>query len=326
MVKFNKKVVSRIIMVGIVSLFVWYFLTNLKDFSLLLTINPLFVVLLLLLSVLAIISNGIFMKWSIFLFGKYIGVGESIRVSLISSAGNFFAPAGSGLGFRAIYLKRKHGLSYSDYLSVLFCNYIMVFFVNSLVGLLSLFILRDHVSSGFWVLAIFFTALFVTSIGAFLVRPKWDSSGRYYKQKWVRGLLETLKRISQGWTLILSNKRIATGLIGLVAFNAGMMILGSYFIMSSLGLNLSLGGLMLYAVLGSLSIFINITPGNLGVKEAVYVGFSVIIGLTTAQILSMALIDRVVTFVVLFVLWLIYGKNLLSSATKKYIDLDKDKA
>lgn len=317
MVKINSKKISWIITLAIITLFAWYFFSNIKDFSLLLSINPVFVVLLIIINILAITMNGIFMKWSISLFGKYISYNESVRVSLVSSAGNFFAPAGSGLGFRAIYLKKRHGLSYSDYLAIIFCNYVIVFFISSLLGLVSLYILREHASPSFIVLALFFFTLLTTSFSAFFIRTKTSSQDIVFRAKWVNRIFEILGQISKGWVLILANKRIAVRLVGIVIVNSGLMVLGAYFIMKSLGLVLSPANLLLFSILGSLSVFINITPGNLGVKEAVFIAFSAIIGLTTPQILSVALVDRVVMFVVLFLLWLIYGRNLHSSISQK---------
>lgn len=313
MVKINTKITSSVITAGVVILFVWYFFSHIKDFSLLLNINPVFVALLLIVNMLSITINGIFMKLSISLFGKSIRFGESIRVSLISTAGNFFAPAGSGLGFRAVYLKKRHGLSYSDYLSIIFCNYVIVFFISSLLGLISLYLLRERASPSFVVLALFFFALLAASVGAFFIRFKTSDQVVAYKIKWVKRLLEIRIRVSLGWSLILADKRKAIGLVALVIINTILMILGTYFIMSALGLKLTPASLLLFSILGSLSVFINITPGNLGVKEAVYITFSSIIGLTTPQILAVALVDRAVMFIVLFLLWFVYGKKLYSS-------------
>jgi len=37
--------------------------------------------------------------------------------------------------------------------------------------------------------------------------------------------------------------------------------------------------------------------------------FSEVIGLTTPQILAIAVLDRVILFIVIFVLWIIYGRK-----------------
>ncbi len=304
---------SWVITLSIISLFIWYFFYNITDFSLLLKINPIFIVTLILVNVLSIAMNGVFMKWSISLFGKHIKLNESVKVSFISTAGNFFAPSGSGLGFRAVYLKKRHGVSYSDYISIILCNYAMVFLVSSIIGLASLYALREKASSVFVVLVIFFVTLLIASLGAFFVRVKNNNKNSIFKVRWAKKILEVLGQVSEGWDLILANKKIASKLMLLVIFITFLMVIGMYCIVSSLGLDISIPSLVLFSVLGSLSVFINITPGNLGVKEAVYIACSAVIGLTTPQILSIALVDRAVMFIVLFLLWVTYGKGMHSS-------------
>jgi len=304
----NKKDLGLILSILLIVIFVWYFVTHIDDFGILLNINFVFVILLICAYIGGIVINGIFMKWSIALFGKNIKFIESIRVSLISTVGNFFAPAGSGLAFRAVYLKKRHSLAYSDYTSIVFCNYVFAFLVNAILGLVALYALRSHYSNSYIILGIFFVILLVASVTALFLRV--NKKNITYKNKLITKAMDALVKISNGWRLILMNKKLMLGLFGLVIANTVLLILSTYFIMSSIGIQLSVAGLVLFSALGSLSIFINITPGNLGIKEALYIIFSTVIGLTAAQILSAALIDRTVLFLVISVLWLTYGRNL----------------
>lgn len=312
----NKKNIGRLISALLLVVFVWYFVDHINDFAILLRINLIFVFLLVIIYLSGIAVNGLFMKWSIALFGKKIPFSESVRVSLISTVGNFFAPAGSGLAFRAMYLKKRHSLAYNDYVSIVLCNYVLAFFIDAILGLAALYFLGSSLRSGSpMILTIFFVALLAASLGAFFIRVK-DTSARY-SNRLIKLLISVFARISSGWKLIIGNKKVMLGLTLLMIFNIALVILGTYFVMSSVGISLSVPGIILFSIIGSLSLFINITPGNLGVKEAVYLIFSATIGLTTAQILSAALIDRAIAFVVLFFLWLIYGKSVGASMTKK---------
>jgi|GEM_PF-1678998 uncharacterized protein (TIRG00374 family) len=303
----NIKTISRVITVLLVALFVWYFISHIEDFRILLNINIAYIVLLVGIYVTGIVVNSLFMKWSIALFGKKIGFKESIRVSMISTVGNFFAPSGSGLAFRAMYLKKYHGLAYSNYVSIMFCNYIFAFFVNALLGLFALCIVRENYSQFFLILMVFFVILLISSMMAFSVRIK--ERRVVYKYKIVQSIFEILVQITKGWGLILANKKVMTGLFMLTITNATLIILGSYLIMNSLNIHLSFAGLILFSVIGALSVFINITPGNLGVRESVYIIFSTVVGLTTSQILAAAVLDRAILFVVILALWAIYGRR-----------------
>ncbi len=308
MIRVNKKTVSRIITVSVIVLFSLYFFFNIEDFKPLLHINPIFLLLLVGVNLAVSVTNGLFLKSILSLFHKMITIHEGVRISLISSAGNFFAPAGSGLGFRAVYLKKRHSLAYGDYVSIVFCNYVLVFVLNAALGLVALYALHAQNSPGSKLLLSVFLGLFLVSFAMLFIRVKKDRTNRY-KNKFIRKSYAVLLQVTKGWHLILSNKRVTVYLFVLTIINTSLMIADTYFIMRAINVTLSIEGLILFSVLGSLSVFINITPGNLGIKEAVYIAFSSIIGLTTAQILSAALVDRAVLFFVLFFLWVVYGKS-----------------
>lgn len=310
MIKIDKKFLSIALTIFIILVFLWYFFSNIEDFKQLSTINPIYVILLMLIDIAFIVLNGIFMRLAVLLFGKKINITESVRVSLISTAGNFFATAGSGLGLRAIYLKKRHGLAYSDYMSILLCNYIILFFVCSVLGLLALFSVKENISENSMVLAVFMLSLLSISFLSLFIRMKpSDEKIQEKGAKWVNTLLEIMRRVSDGWRLILQNKKIMLGLVAIVLSNTTLAIIGSYLVLGSINITIPFSSLVLFSVLGLLSIFINITPGNLGIKEAIYIAFSATIGLTTSEILSVALIDRAVLFFVIIVLWLAFGRN-----------------
>ena len=307
MSKVNKKILGNVLTVIILALFAWYFTQNIQDFKILLDINILHVILLFVIGLLMIVANSVFMKVCLSLFGRKIDIHESIRVTLISTAGNFFAPAGSGLGFRAVYLKKRHKLPYSDYISITLCNYVIVFMISAMLGLVGLWAAQGGVpTSSAYPLYVFFAGLLTISTVLLFVRFREretvDTEGGA-----IARVKQVLVRMSKGWTVVLSNKKVLVGLIGIVVANAVLSVVQAYIVLESVGITISFGGLILYGILGALSLFINITPGNLGVKESVYVVFSGVIGLSTAQILSAAVVERVVTFVMIAALWLRYG-------------------
>jgi uncharacterized protein (TIRG00374 family) len=240
-------------------------------------------------------TNGLFIKYIIQPFKKSISVSESLRVALISSLGNFFAPSGAGLGFRAIYLKKRHQLGYSDYLSTVYGNYLLLFIICALAGLLSLATSQSHEKVQFGGAALFFVGLLVLSVGLSFVKIP----SRLAKQRRLKKVTSILETMTTGWQLIIKNRRLLTILTGLIIGQLIITILIARFETLAIGAHLSWSGLLLFAVLGSLSIFINITPANLGVKEAVFVATASIIGLTTPQILAVALLDRAVLFATL---------------------------
>lgn len=303
----KKRLVGILISAAVVAAFLVYLLFNSEKFRPLLHINIYYILVAALLNILAIFINGLFTKAILVPFGKNIPVSESFFLSLISSIGNFFAPAGAGFGLRAIYLKRRFNLAYSDFLSTLAGNYIIVFLVDSSAGLIALWFLRDRVNSRYLTLLFTLLTILVCSLvlSIFRIRvPVMDS-----KNKYIGPVLRNLGRVVNGWASIVKEKRLVVKLTGLTLLNVISTIVLMGVIIGSLHFHISTAGLVLFSVLSSLSLFINITPANLGVKEAIYLFSASVLGFSTSQILSIALIDRGVFFGVLLLLWIASSKS-----------------
>jgi uncharacterized protein (TIRG00374 family) len=303
-----RKRASLLITLTVVAVFLIYFLANRGKFEALLHVNVLFLLLIALADLSTIFANGLFIRFIMKPFDKHISLKESSYVSMISSVGNFFAPVGSGFGFRAVYLKKKHGLGYSDYVATLYGNYVIVFLINSFFALLALYMLRHSAGRGYFTLVVLFGGMFVVSLLLSVIRVPRLKKDPDLRNKHLNFVTRSLISMAAGWNRIISNKLLLGRLITVTVFNFLISIVIAKLEISALHFSISFPALLLFSVLGSLSLFINITPANLGVKEAIYLFSSTVIGLSAPQILSIALIDRGVLFVVLFSLWLYFVK------------------
>lgn len=304
----GSKKLRLLITLSVFALFIGYFLLNIDKFKPLLHLNIALLGLIALADLATIISNGLFIKFVLQPFRKFISISESAYVSLISSVGNFFAPVGAGFGIRAVYLKKKHGLPYGEYISTLSGNYIIVFLVNSFFALLALFLLRANPSPQYDVLVILFSAIFVVSMAMMFIKLPQSfihkvSTGRG------KSVYKPINQVMNGWNKIVSNKRLLVNLIWLIIVNFLLSMIIAKTEITALHFSIGFPQLILFSVLGSLSLFVNITPANLGVKEAIYIFSATVIGFSTSQILLIALIDRGVLFIVLMSLWLIFVRR-----------------
>ena len=313
--KLLSRKISLILTLLIILSFIAYFILNSHQFEPLLHINPSLLLIIAMADIVSIAVSGLFTKFILRPFKKHISLRESFFVSLISSVGNFFAPVGAGFGFRAVYLKRKFGLPYNEYISTLSGNYILVFLVNSFFGLIALYTLRSRHDSEYGVLVIAFALVFFFSLILSVVKIPVADNINVQRSRYGRSLTKNLARITHGWNHIISHKRLMAQLAGLTVLNLFITMFITFTIIKSLHLSVTVGPLLLFSVLGSLSLFINITPANLGIKEAIYLFSSSVLGFSTTQILSIALIDRGVLFSVLLILWL------LSPRLNKRVDL-----
>lgn len=302
-----KKNLSLTLTVLAIALFIIYFLLNIDKFKALMNVNGYILLIIAGLNLSGIFMNGIFMKIILVPFRQFISTKESFYVSLISSVGNFFAPVGAGFGFRAVYLKKKYNLPYSEYISTLAGNYIIVFLVNSFFGLLALYMLRERANAQSTILALVFSCVFLTSLALTLVKIPIKNDGTV-KNKYFRPFVKNMYHITHGWDKITSAEGLLLRLTAITAVNFAITIAIMWMIVQALHFEISFAPLLLFSVLGSLSLFINITPANLGIKEAIYLFSASVLGFSTSQILSIALIDRGVLFIVLFALWFVSPK------------------
>jgi uncharacterized protein (TIRG00374 family) len=286
--------------------FVAYFIANRTKFKPLLDVNIWLLLLVAGFNVIVIFANGLFTKFILEPFNKSIPMRESFFVSLLSSVGNFFAPVGAGFGFRAIYLKRKFDLPYSEYISSLSGNYIIVFLVNSFFGLLSLYLLSEKQNGQYSILSIIFSIIFLVSAALTVLKIPVGKANSHTKI--VNSFWRNLGRVTEGWHKIVSHPKLLIRLVLLTVFNLAITILITWTIIRALHFHISFAPLLLFSVLGTLSLFINLTPANLGVKEAIYLFSSTVLGYSAVQVLSIALIDRGVLFLVLLVLWVFSGR------------------
>lgn len=299
-----KSVVSALILILTLFLFAQYILSNRDQFNIVGSIHWPMIALIVVANFASLAINGVFMKIVLKPFGKEISLIESFYVSVISSMGNFFAPGGTGIGIRGVYLKKKHQVKYSDFLNTVAGNYVIVFFVISLGGLISLLAGDGNDKPGFFVLLMVFAGLFIIDL-ALILKPTSRLMNRIIEKMPARipGRSIVL-RIFEGWDLLTSHVTILFKLLGLSAVGYGVSLATNYLILSSLKIDIEFSGLMLLVALSSISIFINLTPGNIGIREAVLLASSQLIGLTTAQTISFSIVDRTILFCVLFIGWI----------------------
>lgn len=299
----NTRAVRILSTLLVIITFLIYFWLNVENFKPLLNANYYLLATAALAYIVGVFANGIFIKFILEPFGKFIAASEAFYVSVISSIGNFFAPAGTGFGIRAVYLKKKHGLAYSEFISTLSGNYVLVFMVSSFVGLTSLLALSQHFGAQWLVLFIVFLGMFIGSILISLFRFQLHEP-KASKNKQINFFIRNVYRVINGWSKIVSNKKLMIKLLTLTCVNLTLTIFIYWAIIQSIGLGIKFPALLLLSVLGSLSIFINITPANLGIKEAVYIFAASVLGLSIGEMVLIALVDRGIQFTVLFLLWL----------------------
>ena len=241
------------------------------------------VVALVVLRFLFIATNGLFLKTYSERFGIPLSIKEWLGLSVVTTMGNSVTPFSGGLMARAAYLKQRHGFSYADFTTSLAANYLVNFWVIGLTGIVALLFLGTS-TPGMWLLLLFFAA--ATAVASILaIVPVGELRG---KSPWIRNL----NRVLTGWTLIRKDRRFLEKLVLYVFVNIALNGLSFYLAYVALGSNVTFMAALVVSLLTAFSILINLTPGNLGVQEAVTSLSSVLLGLGAGLGFLVALIIR----------------------------------
>ncbi len=288
----------------ILIIFLWYFVAHIEDFKSLLSVDPLYLFFIALGHWTILFMNGLFLKTVLKIFDKKMTIAESFHSSLITATGNLFLPAGGGSGVQAVFLKKSHDLSYKNFLSALSGNYVIVFLFSSLIGIIALLSIYTPLTFEYVTVFIVFCLVFtvtlcLTIFGLPNQMLKYESNNKSLVGKFLMNVVNVM----QGWSLITRNKKIILILTLLTAINFLALLLISHFSLLGAGVQVSFWGLVLYAVLGGMSLLANLTPGALGIKEAIYIFSSTVIGITTPQIVGAAILDRGVRYIIILFGW-----------------------
>ncbi len=148
--------------------------------------------------------------------GSNISALESFSLSIVTSAANFLLPLRAGTGFRAMYMKRVIGLSYSNFASTLFVFYIANVFIASLLGtaaVTTVYFARDYFALD---LFLSFPLVFLISAAFILLRRGQqigaETGASWWHQIWsgYRNTLRDRNVIFFAFSLILINFVVST--------------------------------------------------------------------------------------------------------------------
>lgn len=253
---------------------------------------------------LTFLCNGLFTKWTAETFSQKISTGEGLYISVLSAIGNFFGPLLGGASIRAVYLKKYHNLSYSNFTSTLMGYYIISFVASSLLALASLSILPKTRQS--WTLIFVFILWLILLLSLLFIRlPKKERLTFFDKNKASRFILKVVYEVEEGWQVILKDRGLLLKLVTLATLSlfATLFVVTVEFTILGIGLNFAAVGL--YSALVSLSLLVSITPGAIGIREAILILLSSTIGVTNNEIVQIAIIDRGVHFLLLAALFVL---------------------
>lgn len=219
------------------------------------------------------IALVIILRASIKLFGKTMPRQENILLNAYSSLSNFFLPGQSGPAVRALYLKRRVGLRIKDYL------FATLIYYGAYAVISALFLVGG--SRPWWqtVLAV------VAAGGGSVIIIQWYARRSAVKEKSLD--LRALAVILAATTL--------QGVVQLTIF---------YLELRSVNPGTGFAQALTYTGAANFALFVSLTPGAIGIREAFLVFSQNLHNLSSATIVAANVIDRSIYLVFLGVLFI----------------------
>lgn len=301
--KINKKLVSIALLVFSLLLISIFLYQNRQVFDRLENLNPISLLAIAVVWLAIFYINGLFFKILTLSFG--FDVEEHFLLSLSTSFFNLVSFLSGGMGVRAVYMKKKYGLKYSDFLASLFGNYAVILLVNSAIGLVTFIVIYLKFKILSPLMVSIFSLIFLATLICMIIRDFRFKSNNF--------VTRNLNKIIEGWQTITKQKWMVSKLALLAVFSLLFVALANWIAFLSVGIDLDFTRALYLSVVTTLSVFtLNITPGQIGILEGLYMISGNILGIPYEQSLLVSLIVRAVNITILATLGPISNMILLN--------------
>lgn len=269
---------------------------------------PLSLSLLVVLCLLLFLPNGLIRRAMAQHFGVRLRFVEWYGMLVFTNLLNLVLPARADMVFTAGYLKTMHGLSLANFAAMTYGNAVLFASVMVVEALLGLAYIAWDI--GYWsAQVIAFSAVMGVLAIALLLLPALPIRGDGRIAGGIRRALDGWHSLRQAPRLL---PRLACQMVlGSVIFAAWM-----YMSYRALGFDVDVARVLVAGVVVQLSFLVVLTPGNLGIREALTGFVSQLIGLGFSEGVIVTLLQRAVSLLVFCVVGGLFGL-LLSRALRK---------
>jgi uncharacterized membrane protein YbhN (UPF0104 family) len=274
MKKYLKPILAALILAATIGSFVYYIAKHPSTLDRLKHLPLLTLVLLLFLNIVSFVCFIWVTRASLGLYGKKMGKQENVLFNAYSSLINFFGPGQSGPVFRGAYLKKRLDLGVKQYVFATLVYY--GFF--AVISVLLMF----AGTRPWWQTAILAVLTGVSSV--FVMR--W-----YKNRSQISGARLDARHI--GWI----------GLATLLQLSAQVALYGVE--LHNVGAHASLGQVLSYTGVANMAIFVALTPGAIGIREAFLLFSERLHHITSGTIVAANIVDRGVYLVFLGLLFVL---------------------
>jgi uncharacterized membrane protein YbhN (UPF0104 family) len=230
-------------------------------------------------------------------FDVRLGLFELIFVTHGMMLGNMVIPMRGGSGGFAVYLKKAHQLNYHKFGVIYGGTAILVGLVSSVMGLGALGFIAIKFGIFEPSLTLVLTALLLgcAYLTLFTPRFKKNGSGR---------TLNFLIRMNESWVGLTKDVTLLIKVTVTLILITLSQTFSLYFIYLAIDRPLSFSATLITSCLGAVAYLVPITPGSLGVFDAVIIEAPRLLGLDTTAAIMGAVWLRILSFVICLALGL----------------------
>ncbi len=303
-----KKILSVVLLVIILALFIYYIKNNLHDFTSITLVNPIWMIAILFTSLIFSYTNGLVIRLQMQSFKINLKPKEWFGLSVITTFYNTITPFRGGLLAKATYLKNKYKFSYTNSLATISGIYVINFFAASIIGLIAL--LSIYMNYGIFnpIITLMYLGFFFPTAFLILFSPKFPMT----KYRIINKFFE----VANGWHTLRKEIWIVSRLSVITITQAIVLSISTMISFYVFDIALPFDKAIFLVTISTFSVLVAITPAGLGIGEAIAVFSGLIIGITPAQSLSVAIMGRVVGAVYIFILGPIFSYILLKEHKK----------
>jgi uncharacterized membrane protein YbhN (UPF0104 family) len=226
------------------------------------------------------------------IFHIRLGLLEAVGLVYLTGVGNFLLPYVGGIGLRATYLKKKYGFSLSYFASTVVGNAVLTVAINALLGLIMTLYLYIEKNIFYpWIIVIFL---------CFLVLPVIVLLSPVVGFKSKNLVVRKINQVWEGWGII--SRRFGDVAV-LAAFSLLTSLLGIsilYCSFRAVSEEITIINAAVVASMTALSALVHVTPAGFGITELVIVFTSRALGQLSIISVSVALIIRAVSMIIVF--------------------------
>jgi uncharacterized membrane protein YbhN (UPF0104 family) len=263
-----KSVLPSIFSVAVLCGFAVYLYSNADKFRNLFNLSLVSLLLLCSLVLVAIFLKGLINYLFYRQLGATIALNEGVGLAIVNTVSNQLPFAG-GLVAKALYLKSRHHLAYTRYVSATVALYICFVSSNGIVGIGGLAYQR---LTGEPVPLLLIMGFLGMTASIFSLGIPLNMG--FLPDRWRK----LVTKLVDGWQLLRGNRRLVAEVVGVQTMLTLLAAVRLWIVFHALSQNVTLNHCLLFSSASILTRLVSISPGGLGVREAIIASMASVLG------------------------------------------------